>query len=97
MTNNITLIQWISIAFILLPIVVLWANNRYLSARTEASQMLLGASLVFALLAAESSSVVAIMISVVFFTYYVATLVNYYRAAMFYARRQEPLPVCKRP
>lgn len=97
MTNDLTLIQWLSIAFILLPIVVLWVNNRYFSARKPVSQVLLGGTLFLALYAGESSSPYAIALSIILFTVYTVTLCQYYVAALNYSRKHERLPSCKRP
>lgn len=97
MTNDLTLIQWLSIAFILLPIVILWANNRYFSARKPVSQVLLGGTLVFALYAGDSSNPYAITLSIALFIVYAVMLCQYYVAAVNCSRRQERLPACKRP
>lgn len=97
MTANITLIQWISLVFIILPIIVLTINNRLLSAKKESSQLWLLATLGFSLIAAESSSVYFLIGGIVCFVVYTVALVQYYVAAMHCAKRHERLPQCKRP
>ena len=96
-SNHLSLIQWASILFIILPIVILWVNNRFLSARKPSSQVLLGITLVAALAAAEMSSAVALIISAVCLAVYLANLVQYYVAAMECSRKHDVLPPCKRP
>lgn len=97
MTNNITVIQWFSLALILMPILVLWINNHVLSARKTSSQMLLAGTLGFALIAAESSSVLALVLSIALCAAYSFMLIKYYVAAMYCSKRHEQLPTCRRP
>lgn len=96
-SNHLSLIQWASILFIILPIVILWVNNRFLSARKPSSQVLLGVTLIAALAAAETSSALALIISAVSLAVYLGSLAQYYVAAMECSRRHEVLPPCKRP
>lgn len=96
MTNNITLVQWVSMALIVLPIFVLWVNNRYLSARQPSTQMYLGAVLLFALLAAEKSSGWVLLISAAFFAIYFIKLGRYHFSVVS-TRRHDNIPHCRRP
>ena len=97
MIENITVIQWISLVFIALPIAVLVVNNRLLSAKKESSQLWLLATLGCALIAAESSNAFFLAASIFCFVIYTIALVQYYVAAMNCAKRHERLPSCKRP
>lgn len=97
MTNNITTLQWISAALILLPIFVLWVNNHVLSACKLSSQLLLTGTLFCALYAAENSNIIALAVSVILFTVYGFILIEYYVAAMRCSKRHEQLPTCRRP
>lgn len=97
MTHTLTVVQWLSIVFILLPITILWINNRVLSARKPSSQMLLGGTLFFALFAADSSSMLMMACSIALFGMYTYTLCQYYAATMTCVKRREQLPHGKRP
>lgn len=97
MTNNLTVIQLFCFFFIVSPMFILWRNNRYLSARKTSSQMLLGATLMFALIAAESSNKFILAVSVTMFTLYLIRLVSYFVASLQCIRHKEKLPNYKRP
>lgn len=97
MINNITYVQLVSIAFIILPIAVLVINNRFFSAIKTSSQLWLLATLGLALVAAEKNSVFVLALSVSCFVVYSITLCQYYVAALNCSRKHERLPHCKRP
>lgn len=97
MMNDITFIEALSFTLIVLPVAILWLNNRFLSARSTSSQMLLGATLVVALIASMNGNIIILSIGILTFTLYSLKLVSYFVASMSCMRRNEKLPPYKRP
>lgn len=99
MTNNLTTVQLISIALIVLPIAVVWLNNRLISARAPSTQMLMFGTLVLALFAAESSSKLLLIGSAVLFIIYAVTLCNYHLTVLTTGGRHSESHTrnCRRP
>ena len=97
MTNNLSLLSIVCIAFVILPIIVLVVNNRVISARTWRSQKLLAATLVFALLAFEMHSAFVLVVSVTCFAVYCIKLGQYFKVSLQCMKHNEKVPTYKRP
>lgn len=97
MEHNISLISMISTMLVLLPILVLVTNNHILSAKSKATQIQLGGSLAFAIVAFASQSVFMLGVSVIFFICYSYRLCRYFVVSFECIKHKTKVPQRLRP
>lgn len=97
MEHDISLISMISVMLVLLPILVLVTNNHILSARSKATQIQLGGSLTFALVAFAAQSLIMLSVSVIFFMCYSYRLARYFKISLNCIKHKTKVPQRLRP